>query len=108
MLSVEEARLLSLEEQKDVDVVMVLKVRFQLKAAGEYELADKLRLFLETKGVLIEDGKRVVYVKDTVEKFREEEKKIKEGGKRFLSWLNGIYKKDGHPLETYRSFFGNA
>jgi hypothetical protein len=88
-----------------MNLEMMVEAREQLRQDGEYEIADKLKAILERHGVLIEDGKRVVYTTNGVEKFREEEAKERDGKKRFLSWLNGQYRKMGYPTVTYHDFW---
>jgi hypothetical protein len=86
-----------------LDVVVELREGYRLE--GNYVAADFMRRWLEDRNVLVEDGKRVLYLDVPIGEFLESEKKLKVDQERFTSWLNGQYKKMGVPLTNRMELF---
>jgi hypothetical protein len=90
--------------QDEINISEIVAIREQFRAIGEYKIADILKEWLTKQNVLIEDGKRTLYLSTPIPEFLALEEKKRQSAKRFASWLNGQYKKLGVPLTSYTEF----
>ena len=63
-----------------------------------------MRRWLGERNVLVEDGGRTLYLDCSINEYRERQKIERKAQDRFVSWLNGQYKKLGIPLTTREEF----